>query len=113
MIPRFREIAAPLDELTFWPRRSGQEPEAKGCAFRLTGGARQQQAFDTICERLASAPVLALPDLGNQNFVVRTDASIYGLGGVCLQKQKDDREQPVGYYYIYLMGSNQIGNEKD
>ena len=61
-------------------------------------GARQQQAFDAICEKLSSAPVLALPDLNNPRFVVRTDASVYGLGGVCLQKQKDGKEQPVGYY---------------
>jgi hypothetical protein len=95
MIPRFREIVAPLDELT-GRVAVGKNQKRKDVPF--VWGARQQQAFDTICERLASAPVLALPDLGNRNFVVRTDASIYGLGGVCLQKQKDNEEQPVGYY---------------
>lgn len=95
MVPRFREIAAPLDVLT-------------GCVFDENGkkrrdpplqwGPEQQHSFRSICDALSSAPVLALPNLAHPHFVLRTDASVHGLGGIVEQEQSDKTFRPVGYY---------------
>lgn len=47
-------------------------------------------------EKLVSLPVLAFPDFG-KSFVLKTDASIQGLGAVLLQKQADGKLHPVAY----------------
>lgn len=43
-----------------------------------------QQAFDTLKDKLVSAPVLQLPDFSKQ-FVIDTDACAYGVGVVLQQ----------------------------
>ena len=50
-------------------------------------GGKQQHAFDTLKEKISSAPVLALPNL-RQPFEIQTDASNYAMGAVLLQYGK-------------------------
>jgi hypothetical protein len=50
-------------------------------------GGKQQQAFDTLKEKISSAPVLALPNL-RQPFEIQIDASNYAMGAVLLQYGK-------------------------
>lgn len=46
-----------------------------------------QQAFEDIKTALTNAPVLALPD-PNKPFVIISDASIYGTGGILMQEDR-------------------------
>ncbi|GJT04093.1 putative reverse transcriptase domain-containing protein [Tanacetum coccineum] len=50
-------------------------------------GEEQENAFQTLKDKLCNAPVLALPD-GPENFVVYCDASGLGLGCVLMQRSK-------------------------
>ncbi|KAI3672432.1 hypothetical protein L6452_38520 [Arctium lappa] len=47
----------------------------------------KQEAFQTLKEKLSSAPVLSLPD-GTEDFVIYSDASKMGLGCVLMQRGK-------------------------
>ncbi|GJR45168.1 putative reverse transcriptase domain-containing protein [Tanacetum coccineum] len=47
----------------------------------------EETAFQTLKQKLCSAPILALPE-GSENFVVYCDASHKGLGAVLMQKEK-------------------------
>ena len=44
-------------------------------------GGKLQKAFDTLKEKISTAPVLALPDL-QRPFEIQTDASDYATGVV-------------------------------
>jgi hypothetical protein len=50
-------------------------------------GGKKQKAFDTLKEKISSAPVLALPNL-RQTFEIQTDASNYAMGAVLLHHGK-------------------------
>jgi hypothetical protein len=50
-------------------------------------GGKKQKAFDTLKEKISSAPVLALPNL-RQPFEIQTDASNYAMEAVLLQHGK-------------------------
>ncbi|KAD3336884.1 hypothetical protein E3N88_32403 [Mikania micrantha] len=50
-------------------------------------GPKQEEAFQTLKQKLCDAPVLTLPD-GNEDFVVYCDASNLGLGCVLMQRGK-------------------------
>jgi hypothetical protein len=73
-IANFSSIAAPLHAVT-----------SVNQGFQW--GGKQQQAFDTLKEKISSAPVLALPNL-RQPFEIQTDASNYAMGAVLLQYGK-------------------------
>ena len=81
----FSTIAAPLHELT-----------KKGVSFHW--GPAQDQAFDTLKERLTSAPLLQLPDFG-KTFELECDASGVGIGGLLMQGGKH-----VAYFSEKLNG---------
>jgi transposase InsO family protein len=50
-------------------------------------GTDQQVAFDTMKEKLTTAPILAYPN-PDDKFILDTDASAYGIGGVLSQEQE-------------------------
>ncbi|GJT63941.1 putative nucleotidyltransferase, ribonuclease H [Tanacetum coccineum] len=57
-------------------------------------GKEQENAFQTLKDKLCNAPVLALPD-GPEDFVVYCDASGLGLGCVLMQRGK------IWRHYLY------------
>ena len=50
-------------------------------------GGKHQKAFDTLKEKISTAPILALPDL-QRPFEIQTDASDYAMGAVLIQHGK-------------------------
>ncbi|KAJ9517712.1 hypothetical protein QJQ45_004024 [Haematococcus lacustris] len=82
-ISNFSSLAAPLTNLT-------SKQVAAAYDWEYFGGA-ELEAFNALKEALCSAPVLALPDF-SKPFVVCTDASLVGTGGVLMQ---DGR--PIAY----------------
>jgi hypothetical protein len=70
----FSIIAAPLNDLT-----------KKGVSFRWS--AAQDQAFQTLIDKLTHAPLLQRPVFGN-TFELECDASGIGIGHVLLQESK-------------------------
>ncbi|GJZ91675.1 putative reverse transcriptase domain-containing protein [Tanacetum coccineum] len=73
-IEGFSKIAKPMTKLT---RKS----------VKFNWGEKEETAFQTLKQKLCSAPILALPE-GSENFVVYCDASHKGLGAVLMQKEK-------------------------
>ena len=73
-IPRFADIASPLNVLT-----------KKGNAFQWT--AQCTEAFSSLKNHLVRAPILVYPQFGHDasQFVVQTDASAVGIGAVLEQ----------------------------
>uniref|UniRef100_A0A251SFU3 RNA-directed DNA polymerase n=1 Tax=Helianthus annuus TaxID=4232 RepID=A0A251SFU3_HELAN len=71
-ISNFSKIAVPLTALT-----------QKNKPFEW--GPKQEEAFQTLKQKLCNAPVLSLPE-GNDDFVVYCDASNLGLGCVLMQR---------------------------
>nr|GEZ06034.1 putative reverse transcriptase domain-containing protein [Tanacetum cinerariifolium] len=59
----------------------------KICQFLGLPGKKKENAFQTLKQKLCSAPILALPE-GSENFMVYCDASHKGLGAVLMQKEK-------------------------
>ena len=58
----------------------------------------QQEAFDTLREKLTTEPVILLHPQINEGFVIRTDACNVGLGAVLEQVDpRDDKLHPVMY----------------
>ncbi|GJS02097.1 putative reverse transcriptase domain-containing protein [Tanacetum coccineum] len=70
----FSKIAKPMTKLT-----------QKSVKFNW--GEKEETAFQTLKQKLYSAPILALPE-GRENFVVYYDASHKGLGTVLMHKEK-------------------------
>ncbi|GJZ38415.1 putative reverse transcriptase domain-containing protein [Tanacetum coccineum] len=73
-IKGFSKIAKPMTKLV-----------QKKIAFEW--GDKQEAAFQTLKNKLCSAPILALPQ-GAENFIVYCDASHKGLGAVLMQNEK-------------------------
>ena len=73
-IQDFSRIATPLTHLT-----------KKGVQY--VWSSQCQEAFDCLKQKLTIAPVLMIPS-SKQCFVVYTDASLMGLGGVLMQTQR-------------------------
>ncbi|GJZ89050.1 putative reverse transcriptase domain-containing protein [Tanacetum coccineum] len=73
-IEGFSKITKPMTKLT-----------QKKVAFEW--GDKQEAAFQTLKNKMCSAPILALPQ-GAENFIVYCDASHKGLGVVFMQNEK-------------------------
>ncbi|KAI3797484.1 hypothetical protein L1987_32741 [Smallanthus sonchifolius] len=73
-ISNFSKIAVPLTALTH-----------KGKPYEW--GPKQEEAFQTLKQKLCDAPILTLPE-GNDDLVVYCDASNLGLGYVLMQRGK-------------------------
>ena len=82
-IAQYAKIAHPLHALT-----------RKDVAFEWSSDC--QTAFETLKEKLVSAPVLCYPNF-HRNFVLETDASVKGLGAVLSQEQEHKRLHPIAY----------------
>ena len=82
-IRNFATIAKPLHRLT-----------EKTAEFHWT--AQCQDAFEELRSRLVSAPILAFPDHRKQ-FILDTDASDTGVGGVLSQLDCDGQERVISY----------------
>ncbi|GKD63120.1 putative reverse transcriptase domain-containing protein [Tanacetum coccineum] len=50
-------------------------------------GKEEEEAFQTLKQKLCSAPILALPE-GTEDFMVYYDASLKGYGAVLMQREK-------------------------
>ncbi|GJT05976.1 putative reverse transcriptase domain-containing protein [Tanacetum coccineum] len=50
-------------------------------------GKEEEEAFQTLQQKLSSAPILALPE-GTDDFVVNCNASLKGYGAVLMQREK-------------------------
>ncbi|GJX18309.1 putative reverse transcriptase domain-containing protein [Tanacetum coccineum] len=55
--------------------------------IRVEYGKEEEEAFQTLKQKLCSAPILALPE-GTEDFVVYCDASHKGYGVVLMQREK-------------------------
>ncbi|GJT40149.1 putative reverse transcriptase domain-containing protein [Tanacetum coccineum] len=56
-------------------------------SVKFNWGEKEETTFQTLKQKLCSAPILALPE-GSENFVVYCDASHKGLGAMLMQKEK-------------------------
>ena len=61
-----------------------------------TWGREQQQAFETLKQKLGTALVLRRPDV-SKSFQLHTDWSSLGLGAVLTQKNDFGREYVIAY----------------
>nr|GEW43564.1 putative reverse transcriptase domain-containing protein [Tanacetum cinerariifolium] len=52
-------------------------------------GMEEEEAFQTLKQKLYSAPILALPE-GTKNFILYCDASLKGYGTVLMQREKKE-----------------------
>jgi len=82
----FSTLAAPLNELV-----------KKNVSFKW--GEKQEKAFQTLKQRLVSAPILALPNF-YKSFEIECDASGIGIGAVLLQEG-----HPIAYFSEKLSGT--------
>jgi hypothetical protein len=82
-IPDFSKIAAPLNKLLI-----------KDVPWSF--GDDQAAAFERLRHLLISAPILAHPNY-DKPFILHTDASTIGIGGVLSQTQDDGQEHPIAY----------------
>jgi len=56
----------------------------------------QQESFDGLKMALVNVPILRYPDSSKQ-FIIRTDASRNGIGGVLLQVKEGDLEHQIHF----------------
>ena len=82
-ISEFAKIARPLHRLT-----------EKTATFNWDNDC--QEAFETLRDKLISAPILAFPDL-EKPFILDTDASDKGIGAVLSQRDEEGAERVVAY----------------
>ena len=95
-IKDYARIARPLNDLLVGhctSKKQKKKTKTKQAPFTWTE--TQQQAFDTLKEKLMRPPVLAYADY-SKPFKLHTDASCTGLGAVLYQKQ-DDMDKVVAH----------------
>ncbi len=80
-VAHFTELALPLTDLSS-PKKT------------FEWGAAAQQAFELLKLAMVGPQVLALPDWGRR-FILATDASDCGIGGVLAQEDADARQRPI------------------
>ena len=83
-VPNLAAIAAPLTDLT-----KSSKPN------KVEWGEPQDRAFLTLKSRLASGPILRLPDF-DKPFILRTDASDVGIAAVLMQEW-DGVKHPISF----------------
>jgi hypothetical protein len=60
-------------------------------------GPEQQQAFETLRDKLITYPILRRPDF-SKPFILHTDASGQAIGAILAQKDEDGKEHAVAYH---------------
>ncbi|PKI59323.1 hypothetical protein CRG98_020278 [Punica granatum] len=85
-VPNFSTIAASLTEII---------KKDVGCKW----GEEQEKAFNTLKEKLSSAPLLLIPDF-SKPFEIECDASGIGVGAVLMQDRR-----PIAYFSEKLKGA--------
>ena len=97
-IKDYAKIARPLTNLLQGNCSKKQRAKRKPSsgAAEWCWGEEQQKAFTELIERMTSPPVLCYPDY-TKPFIVRTDASKRGLGGVLCQEQDSGEVRVVAY----------------
>ena len=88
-IKNFTRIAKPLNDLL-----GCGNSKLKNHPISLTAAA--EEAFYTLKNKCAMAPVLAFADL-KRPFLLEMDASKYGLGAMLQQVQEDGKYHPIAY----------------
>ncbi|GJW89019.1 putative reverse transcriptase domain-containing protein [Tanacetum coccineum] len=82
------ELYAKFSKCDFWLSKiSKPMMKLTQKSVKFNWGEKEETAFQTLKQKLCSAPILALPE-GSENFVVYCDASHKGLGAVLMQKEK-------------------------
>ena len=82
-IHNYSSIAKPLYKLL-----------KKGISFEWTPA--KEESFQSLMDKLLFEPILQMPYFDN-SFLIRTDASYAGIGGVLLQKDDNNVEKPIHY----------------
>jgi hypothetical protein len=59
-------------------------------------GEKQEKSFETLKEKLTTAPVLKYPDY-NKEFILLIDASKIAIGAILSQKDEEGKEHPIAY----------------
>ena len=101
-VEHYAKIVEPLHQLLCGQSTNGQAGKRKKGSkkpklkpVKWTWGLAQQEAFETIKERLTTSPILAYAQYDSP-FSVRTDASGLGLGAVLYQNQ-EGKERVIAY----------------
>ena len=94
----YAKIAKPLTNLLQGncSKRQRSRIKAPLDAAEWCWGDEQERAFKELIDRMTSPPVLCYPDF-TKPFIVRTDASKHGLGGVLCQEQDNGDVRVVAY----------------
>ena len=92
-IQDYAGIATPLTTLLRGlPKGRG----ARGGRVKIAWGPAQRDAFSALKHALTVSPVLAYPDY-SRPFLLRTDASLAGIGGILLQQGEEKKPRVVAY----------------
>ena len=68
---------------------------------------KHQDAFDALKEALSTAPILGYPDFSRE-FILKTDASLNGLGAILSQQGKDGKFCVIAYASHSLCPSERL-----
>lgn len=90
-VVNYATLAAPLTELT-----------KNNAPNRVSWTSQCDQAFKALKRLLCSSPVLRCPDF-SLPFILQTDASDWGVGGVLSQLDSEGHDHPVAYYSRKLL----------
>ena len=90
-IRNYAAVAVPLTDLT-----------KKSAPIKVEWSAECEQAFETLKQRLCSAPVLRSPDF-EKEFILQTDASERGIGAVLSQKDENGEDHPIAFFSRKLL----------
>jgi len=103
----FAERMRPLNELL---KGSGfNKKKYRGQTFHINDwelkwGDKQRDAWQDVRGELSNPVILAAPDASRKKKLM-TDASEYGIGGVLLQKNVDEKWQPIAFTSRKLKGA--------